>query len=185
MILFMENRGPWKVKEIISKYKNQWLELNEYQVIRPDGKEGIFGVVKIVPGSGVIPMDDEGNVYLTKEFRFAVNRDSFETAGGVIDPGESPLTAAKRELKEELGITADEWINMGKFDPFTSVINCPAHLFFARKLKFSETELEGTEEIEMVKVSFLEAVNMVFDGRITHGATCLLIMKIKEFLSNT
>lgn len=179
----MEKRnGPWIIKETFLKYKNPWIEVNEDQVIRPDGKAGIFGVVKMTPGVSVLALDEKGFVYLTEEFRYAIGKKSIEVVSGGIDEGEQPLDAAKRELEEELGIQAEEWVSLGVVDPFTSVVHSPAHLFLARKLHFSETSREGTEIIKTIKMTMTEAIKMVQNNIITHGPTCVLILKAKNYL---
>jgi|SRR3989344_3800724 len=178
-----KKNGPWVIKDTIPKYKNPWIEVNEDQVIRPDGKPGIFGIVKMVDGISVLPLDENGFVYLTEEFRYAIGKDSIEAASGGIDDGEKPLDAAKRELEEELGILADEWIDLGVVNPFTSVAHSPAYLFLAKKLKFSETNHEGTEIIKIKKMKIEEAINLVLDSKITHGPTCVLILKAKSYLN--
>lgn len=181
----METRnGPWLIKGTIPKYKNNWIEVSEDQVIRPDGKPGIFGVVKMVPGVAVLPIDDQGFVYLTEEFRYALSKNSIETAGGAIDLGEEPLQAAQRELEEELGIIAEEWLALGLLNPHTSVICSPSYLFLAKKLRFTQPHQEGTEVIRVRKMRFDDAVRMVLDSTITHGPTSVLILKAKEYLSH-
>ena len=97
--------------------------------------------------------------------------------GGGIDAGESPEAAARRELREELGITARELVDLGVCDPFTSVVVSPTRLFLARGLEFGETEREGTEQIHCRRVELAEALAMVDDGRITHAPSCLAILK--------
>jgi len=174
--------GPWIIKSTISKYKNPWIEVNEDQVIRPDGKPGIFGIVKMISGVSVLPLDENGFIYLTEEFRYAVGRDSIEAVSGGIDGGERPLDAAKRELEEELGIQAKEWISLGVVNPFTSVVHSPAHLFLAKKLKFSAKNPEGTEIIKMKKMKIEDAIKMVLESKITHGPTCVLILKAVHYL---
>ena len=179
----METRnGPWIIKGTLLKYKNNWIEVSEDQVIRPDGKPGIFGVVKMVPGVAILPLDEDGFVYLTREFRYALQEDSIEAAGGAIDSGEGPLDAAKRELEEELGFQAGEWTYLGLVNPFTSVIHSPSHLFLARKLEMTKTHHEGTEVITPLKMKFDEALHLVLESKITQGATSVLILKAKEFL---
>ncbi|MBW3018891.1 NUDIX hydrolase, partial [Candidatus Woesearchaeota archaeon] len=160
-----------------------WITVKEDKVIRPDGKPGIYGTVNMIGGISVLPIDEEGFVYLTEEFKYAIGRNSIEVVSGGIDKGESPLEAAKRELKEELGIEAEEWTDLGSMDPFTSVVSSPATLFLARKLKFSDTNPEGTEKIKVLKVKFEEAVQMVMDSKITHGQSCVLLLKSKVFLT--
>ncbi len=174
--------GPWIIKETILKYKNPWIEVKEDQVIRPDGKPGIFGVIEMKPGISVLALDEEGFVYLTAEFHYAVGRESIEVVSGAIDEGEKPIEAAKRELEEELGIQAEDWIDLGTVDPFTSVIHSPACLFLARKLKFTKRKQEGTERIECKKIQIQDAINMVLESKITHGPSCVLILKVKEYL---
>lgn len=169
--------GPWTVEESTQVYRNPFIEVVEDRVIRPDGRPGTYGTVRMKEGVAVLPIDDDGVAYLTREFRYAVSRDSIEVAGGGIDEGESPLEAARREAREELGVEASEWVNLGVIDPFTAVVRSPAHLFLARGLAFTDTDHEGTESIEVVKVPFDEAVRHVMEGRITHGPSCVLILK--------
>lgn len=178
----MKNNGPWKIKSSIEKYKNPWIRVREDQVIRPDGKDGIFGVVEMVAGVSVLPLDDDGFVYLTKEFHYAIEQVGIEVVSGGIDQNEQTLEAAKRELKEELGIEADEWIDLGKVNPFTTVIKSPATLYLAKKLQFTEAKTENWEKIDVLKVKFNDALKMVMNGEITHGASCILILKSVEYL---
>lgn len=178
----MKKNGPWTIKESVEKYKNQWIRVREDKVIRPDGKDGIFGVVEMLPGVSILPLDEDGFVFLAEEFHYAIEKDSLEVISGGIDEKEKPLEAAKRELKEETGIQADEWIDLGEVNPFTTVVQSPATLYLARKLKFSDAKPEGTEQIRIKKVKFEEAVKMVAESKITHGPSCVLILKAEKFL---
>lgn len=178
----VRKNGPWTIKETIPKYKNPWIEVKEDQVIRPDGKPGIFGIVNMKPGISVLPLDDQGFVYLTDEFHYAIEQDSIEVVSGAIDENEKPLDAAKRELEEELGIKAEEWLELGIVNPFTTVIKSPSYLFLARNLKFIKSNQEGTENIKLIKVKFYDAVKMVMESKITHGPSCVLIFKANKFL---
>ncbi|MFH1142548.1 MAG: NUDIX hydrolase [Candidatus Uhrbacteria bacterium] len=175
--------GPWTIKESKEVYKNPWMRVREDQVVRPDGKDGIHAVVEIIPGVSVLPIDDQGNVYLTEEFHYAVEDQSTEVISGGIDADEQPLDAAKRELKEETGIEAKEWIDLGLVNPFTTVVKSPAHLYLAKGLSFSEAEPEGTEQIKVLHVNLEEAVQMVLDSKITHGPSVALILKAKQYLN--
>lgn len=173
--------GPWQILKSTVKYKNPWIAVREDEVIRPDGNEGIFGTVEMVPGVSVLPIDEDGNVYLTKEFRYVVERESIEVVSGGIDQGEDPFETAKRELQEELGIIAEELIDLGTTDPFTSAILSPARLFLAKKLSFVESNQEGTEVIEMLKMPFERAFNMAMNSEITHGPSVVAILKAKHY----
>src|SRR3989338_7286805 len=143
----VKQHGPWKIKESIQKYKSSWMEVYEDQVIRPDGKPGTFSVVKLKQGVSVLPIDDDNNVYFAKEFQYAVGEHGLGVSSGAIENNEKPIDAAKRELAEELGIKADEWIDLGKIHPFTNSVDAPVYLFVAKKLRFVKSNPESTEQI--------------------------------------
>lgn len=180
----MRKNGPWTIKSSETKYENPWIKVVEDRVIQPNGDDGIFGTVVMVPGISVLPCDEEGNVYLTKEHRYVVQQESLEVVSGGIDEDEQPLEACVRELKEELGITADKIIDLGVTNPFTSAILSPAYLFLAVGLSFGERNLDDTEEIEMVKMPLEEAFEKVINSEITHGPSCLAIMKSYHWFSS-
>lgn len=177
-------KGPWLIEESVQKYKNAWLEVTEDKVVRPDAQTGTFATVRMKPGVSVLAMDDLTQVYLTSEYRYAVERESIEVVSGGIDEGESPLLAAARELREELGIEATQWSNLGQVDPFTSAIHSPATLFLARKLSLFDPKPEGTELIKILKFDLSQAVRMVMENEITHGPSCVLILKAYHFLNS-
>jgi 8-oxo-dGTP pyrophosphatase MutT (NUDIX family) len=178
----MKDHGPWKIKSSEQRYQDKWVTLRVDQVIRPDKTEGTFAVVDMVQGASTLAIDDEGFVYLTEEFRYAVGRQSIEVVSGAIDEGETPLQTAERELKEEAGIEAQEWIELGRVDPMTSALYAPSWQFIARKLSFGETKPDGSELIKIHKVKLEEAVQMVMDCKIIHAQSCTLILKAARYL---
>jgi ADP-ribose pyrophosphatase len=180
----MQTHGPWKISHTTIKYKNPWLTVREDEVVRPDGKPGIFGVVEMVPGASVLPIDEKGNVYLTKEFRYAIGEESIEVVSGGVEEGETPLDAAKRELEEELGFVAEEWIELGKMNPFTSVVFSPANLFLAKRLTTTKINHDSTEIITPIAMPLKQAVEMVMNSKISHGQTSVLILKAYFYLNN-
>lgn len=178
----MKTNGPWKIKESQEKYKNHWMKVREDKVIRPDGKEGICGIVEMLNGACILPLDDDGYVYLINQFRYALEKNSIEAAGGSINKGEEVLEIAKRELKEEAGIIADEFTFLGTIYPLTTIIKSSSTLYLARKLHFIKTTPEGTERIKVLKVKLEEALKMIMDDKIKHGPSCILILKANEYL---
>ena len=180
----MKNNGPWKIRSSTEKYRSELIELREDEVIKPDGEPGTYATVRVKGGSSVLPLDEEGFVYLARDFRYAVGRECVEVVGGAIDEGETPLDAAQRELREELGIEADEWFELGSVDPMTSLIDSPSHLFLARGLKFKEKEQDSGENIRTVRVKLDEAVRMVMRSEITHGSSCVLILRANNHLQS-
>ncbi|MFK7820327.1 MAG: NUDIX domain-containing protein [Planctomycetaceae bacterium] len=173
----MKQHGPWQIVESNEKYRDPWVTLTRDEVVRPDGKPGSYVVVTLKPGVCVLAVDDENNAYLTREFHYGVGCVTLEAVSGGIDGNEEPLVAAKRELQEEIGIEAAKWTDLGSTDPFTANVVSPTRMFLAEDLTFVETDPEGTELIECVKLPFDEVVERVMDGTITHSPSCLTILK--------
>ena len=179
----MRENGPWKIKSTKAVYESELIELYEDEVIKPNGEHGTYSIARIKAGVSVLPIDDEGFVYLATDFRYAIGRECVEAVAGAIDEGEARDEAARRELKEELGIEAGEFIALGQVDPMTSLVDSPSYLFLARgRLKFKEKELEAGENVKTLKVKLAEAVRMVMQSEITHGSSCVLILRANDYL---
>jgi len=178
-----KKHGPWTIQETSQKYHNSFINVTEDKVLQPDGQPGMYATVKMNAGVAILPIDSDAKVYLTRQFRYALGKESVEVVSGAIEEDEDPLEAAKREISEEVGIEAAEWLELGCFDIDTSIINCPVHLFLAKQLTFTTTNKEGTETIETVKVPFGVAVQMVMDSAITHAPSCVLILKAGNVLA--
>lgn len=177
-----QKHGPWTIRERTRKYQHELLEVYEDSVIKPDGQEGIYATAHIKPGVSVLALDEEGFVYLAREFRYAVGRETHEVVGGAIDDGEQPHEAARRELREELGIEADELVPLGHVDPMPSMVDSPSHLFLARGLTIGEPQQEGSETIRRERLKLEEAVRMVLRDDISHGSSCVLILRADAHL---
>lgn len=175
--------GPWTILASHSRYANEFLAVQEDQVIGPDGAPTHYGVVVMRPGIAILPVDADGVVYLTRQFRYALGRESLEAIGGGLDEGEEdPLPAARREAREELGVTADEWHYLGQTDTDTSVLRGTVHLYVARELSFTEPDREGSETIRPVRMPLTEAVERVMDGAITHAPSCVVLLKAARLM---
>ncbi|HXG83302.1 MAG TPA: NUDIX hydrolase, partial [Pyrinomonadaceae bacterium] len=156
---------------------NDFFTVYKDDVIQPDGKPGSYGIVDFPPGVGVLPVDDEGNVYLVKQFRYAVGRTSLEVLAGSVEDGEEPLRSAKREAKEEVGVEAEKWTDFGQIDMDTTIVKNVVNFFIAENLKIGEPKREGTEKMEIVKIKLSEAIEKVLNGEITHSISCVLLLK--------
>lgn len=168
--------GNWTIKKTEKKFDNDFFKVFEDKVIRPNGEDGEYATIEFVPGVSVLPIDDEDFVYLTRQFRYSAGRETLEVvAGGIED--ESATDAAKREVKEELGINAEEFTEIGTIQLDNSIIKAPSTLFTARKLSFGKPDRDDSEEMETVKISFREAVEKVINGEITHAPSCVLLLK--------
>src|SRR2546423_9764139 len=94
----MRKNGKWTIKSTREAFRNEFFAVFEDEVIKPTGEDGTYGKIHFNPGVAILPIDDDDNVYLTNQFRYAIGRDDFEVAAGSID-GENALAAAKRETR--------------------------------------------------------------------------------------
>jgi ADP-ribose pyrophosphatase len=180
-----ETRGPYTILDrTVRSYDGPLREVREDRVVKPDGSEGMYVTAGIEPGVLALAVDDDGTAYLTKQFRYAAGEDLVETAAGAPDDGEEPLETAKRELEEELGITARSWTDLGTIYPLGSLVDMREHLFLARDLEFGESHPQGSEDIELVKVPLAEAVDMAVDGRIRAAGACVAVLRAARLLGD-
>ena len=176
-IKFPHLHGPWTILHRREVHRDPWMEVLHDRVERPDGQTGTYSVVRIKRGVSVLAVGDDQRVYLTREFHYAVGRETLEVVSGGIDVDESPLEAAQRELREEAGLVAANWQYLGWVDPFTASIDSPTALFVATGLTRAEQNLEGCETLEIEELAFADAVQAVLQSRITHAPSCAVILK--------
>ena len=169
--------NPWKTLSTRDVYENPWIRVRHDEVIRPDGQPGIYGVVHYKNKAiAVLPIDDEGYTYLVGQYRYTLDIYSWEIPEGGCPEGEEPLGAAKRELLEETGLTAEHWTQLGTAHLSNSVSDEEAILFLATGLIQGKAQPEGTEKLEVRRVAFAEAFRMVVTGEITDSLAVMAIL---------
>jgi len=160
-------------------YENAWITVWHDDGSRPDGSPGIYGVVHFENlAAGVIAFDDEDRVVLVGQYRYTLDRPSWEIPEGGVPPSETPLEGIKRELREETGLEASEWRELGRLDLSNSVTDEEAVLFEAHGLHHGEAAPEPTESIAIRWVPFDDAVAMVRDGAITDAMSVAAILRV-------
>ncbi len=171
-----ETINPWKTLTTKCLYENPWLSIREDSVIRPDGKPGIYGVVHLKGKClGVLAVDDDEAIYLVGQYRYTLNRYSWEIPEGGSHEGEHLLDAAKRELAEETGITANQWEQLGTSHLSNSISDEHATWYLATGLHLGEANPEGTEQISVKRVPWISALNMIETGEITDSVSIMAI----------
>src|ERR1700748_3063088 len=175
--------NPWKITSEKEVYNNPWISLTEYQVINPAGNPGIYGKVHFKNlALGVIVLDDDLNTYLVGQYRFPINQYSWELPEGGGQLGIDPLISIKRELLEETGLKANNWIELQRMHLSNSVSDELSILYLARDLEQHEAEPEETEQLIVRKLPFEEVYQMVCKNEITDSMTVAAVLKIKVML---
>src|SRR4051812_43027014 len=136
----MRKHGPWTIEHRTERFANSFLKVEEDRVKKPDGSPGTYATVTLKHGVAVLPIAGDDDVHLTRQFRYAIGRESVEVASGATESGEEPLDAARREAREELGITAGEWTDLGPVDLDTSIVQAPVRLFVAAALEVTAAD---------------------------------------------
>jgi 8-oxo-dGTP pyrophosphatase MutT (NUDIX family) len=180
-----EHINPWKVLGEKKMYDNPWISLTEYDVLNPSGGKGIYGKVHFKNlAIGILPLDDQLNTWLVGQYRFPLNQYSWEIPEGGGSTGVEPVESARRELLEETGLVAAEWSPLIEMHLSNSVSDEHAIIFLARNLKQQQAEPEETEQLQIKKVSFEEAWQMVEKGMITDSMSVAAILKVKLMITD-
>jgi ADP-ribose pyrophosphatase len=167
--------GPYIVRKRTEVYRNRWIRVRQDDVVAPDGTDRLFGIVDMGSGVAVLPIWDNGRVFLAREFKYAQETHTIEVFCGGVEVGETPLDAAQRELAEESGLAASEWTPMGRVQQHTTIVKTSGHLFVARGLSRLADPPKGDDEVEVIETDLDQAYAMVRRGDIIHAASCLLI----------
>ncbi|MDZ7628389.1 MAG: NUDIX hydrolase [Parvularculaceae bacterium] len=170
--------GPWTVNEAREVYRNPWINVTDYAVTRPDGAIGQYGIVAFANlAVGVLPIDGEGMTTLVGQHRFPHDAYSWELPEGGGKLTESPLDAAKRELKEETGYQARQWLSLAEFDISNSVTDEKSVCFLAWDLEPGPAAPEPDEVLSHRRVSFSALHKMVLEGDVRDSLTIIMVLK--------
>jgi 8-oxo-dGTP pyrophosphatase MutT (NUDIX family) len=172
-------QNPWKTIASRTAYENAWLRVREDQVIRPDGKPGIYGVIEIRPSVGVVALNERDEIVLVGQWRYTLNRYSWEIPRGGSRAEETDMRqAAERELAEEAGVSAAHWQAMGTVDVGNGVLDDVQSFYLATGLSATNTNFDPEEDISIVWKPFNEAVKMALDGTITEVCSIAAILRV-------
>ena len=173
-----EGGNPWIVKGVAHAFENDWFRIDEHDVIRPDGAKGYYGVIRVRRlAVGVLPIDAGGCVHLVGQWRFPLARYSWEMPEGGAEPGEDARACAERELAEETGLRAREWVQVLEMDLSNSLTDEQAVIFIATDLSPGESDPDPTEVLKRRQARFLDVLERVADGRIRDTMTVAAMLR--------
>ncbi len=176
--------NPWKTTSTKIVYSNPWITIREDAVINPAGNPGIYGVVESRIATGVIALTPNNEIYLVGQYRYPTEMYSWEIPEGGAEEGEDPLTAIQRELREEAGIVAENWLRLGgEFHLSNCHSSEKAFLYLARELSIVASDPEETEVLKVKKIPLAEGLRMVEDGTIVDAMTIIAIYRVQRMFN--
>jgi ADP-ribose pyrophosphatase len=174
-----EARNPWTVLSKAAVYENHWIRVDHHEVLNPAGGPGIYGTVHFkTHATGIVPIDEQGNVILVGQYRFPLGAYSWEIPEGGSHEDASILEAAQRELCEECGIVAKSWLEIQGLDFSNAVTDESGTIFLAWDLAGVPPRPEDTEQIQVMRIPFWEALGRVKRGEIRDSMSIMALLRV-------
>ena len=174
--------SPWRTLDAREVYRNPWIAVTEYQVVRPDGQPGIYGVVDPGDNAAIVALDAEQCVTLVGEFVYPLQVYCWMVPSGFVERGEDPLAAARRELAEEGGLEAHDWTALGAYYLSSGISTQTSYAYLARDLRSVTARPEGTELLTLRSVTLAEARAMCLRNEIRDAPSVLALWRAWEEL---
>ena len=173
-----------KSSELI--FDGKVLHLYRDEIILPDGSEGIREYCNHNGGVCVLPLTDDGEVILVKQYRYAHRKCTLEIPAGKLEAGEKDdiRSAALRELNEETGAKCEELIYLGEMYPSPALLSEVIHIFFARGLTFGDRHLDEDEFLECERISLGRLIGMIDEGLIPDAKTQIAALRVYKILND-
>lgn len=165
-------------------YKGRIVHLHIDDVELIDGSQAKREIVEHDGGVTVIPVDSDGNVYCVRQFRYAFGESIIETPAGKLEKGEDPFQCAMRELGEETGFTADEYVYLGEFYPSPGYCHEKLYAYLALGLKKGEAHLDEGEFLDVLRIPLDNLVEMVMNNELRDAKTIIAVLKAKIYLES-
>ena len=159
------------------------LNVKRDQIRLPNGHQSVREVIRHVGAVCVVPVTEDGKVAVERQYRYPIDQVITEIPAGKLDSKEEDrLHAAKRELVEETGITADSWTDMGLYYPAAAYSDEKITMYLAQGLHMGEQHLDADEFLNVEYVAMEELIEEILTGKITDGKTQAAILKAAMLL---
>jgi len=174
----------WKKLSSRVVFDNPWITVFEDRVINPGGGRNDYGHIHFKNTAvAIVALDENGNTWLVGQDRYTLGTYSWELPMGGAPLPESPLDAARRELKEETGLSAKKWTEIMQLHTSNSITDECGIVFVAEQLADGQTQFEETENIEVRKLPLAEALDMIDRGEITDAISVAALLGVARRLS--
>lgn len=173
-------KNPWITLNKQHVYESPWISLEHHDVLNPAGNPGTYSVVHFKKlAIGVIPLDEHNYTWIVGQYRYPLETYTWEIPEGGGDRNETPVASAERELLEECGIIAAEYIPIQQLQLSNSATDEVAYLFVAKQLSFTNAQPEENEQLAIRKIHFDDLYTMVETGEITDSLSVAAVLKVK------
>lgn len=166
-----------KTLEEKSIFDGRIIHVSVDKVELPNGRASTREVVKHPGGVGIVALTEKNEVLLVNQFRYPYKSEITEIPAGKLNPGEDPLECGKRELHEETGASAAEYISLGKLLPSPGYTNEIIHLYLAKILSYGTQQPDEDEFLDVIKMPLERAVEMVMSGKLKDSKTQTALLK--------
>jgi ADP-ribose pyrophosphatase len=157
-------------------YRNPFLAVEVHEIVHPSGVEGEHALILSPPCSAVV-VADGGDLLFTRQPRFGAQAEVLEIVKGGAEPGETSLECAQRETREELGVVAAHWSELGRLYEIPSLMNYAVELFLAHGIEHVESQAEDVESIELVRIPQEVAIAAAASGKINDAITVAALLR--------
>ncbi len=167
-----------RVHKIHPHYRGALFSFVSEDVTLPNGSRTEMGMVRHPGSVGIVPFLDGDTIIMERQYRHAVGAYLLEIPAGTLEPGEKPLDCARRELAEETGFTAGEFIDLGKIHIIPAYSDESIWIYLARGLTPAGQNLDRDEVIEVVNYPFEQTLRMIANGQITDALTIVGLQRV-------
>ncbi len=174
-----------KTLEVEQIFNGKIIDLTREKVELPNGNESIREVIHHPGGVCIVPIDENGDVYFVKQFRYPFKSVLMEIPAGKLEKGEDHRTCGIRELKEEIGAAAKRFEYLGCLYPTVAYDTEIIHMYLARELSFGKQDLDDDEFINITKMPLKKAIEMVMANEIPDSKTQLALLKAYMILKDS
>ncbi len=172
--------SQWKIISQKLILRTELLDVKQIDLEANNGKKKVHYEAERAPVVSIFPLTDSYDIYLISQYRSMLKKTVLEAVSGYIKKKETAIAAAKRELKEEAGIEADQLEEIARIQIAGSVFKGAINLFLAKGLGMGENKLDEDEEISVVKIPLSVAVEKVMTGEINHAASMMGILMLDK-----
>lgn len=166
------------------KFEGRIFNVRVEEVELPEGKTGYRELVEHPGGVGVVALTDDNKILMVRQYRKAIEKDILEIPAGKLEPGEDPLICGMRELEEETGYKAKEFISLGYFYPSPGFANEVTHLYLAWGITKGEVNPDEDEFLDVLEISTEEVYDAILKNEINDAKTVIGFLKAMEYIKN-